>query len=525
MAQAVQHEASPLRRVGGHKARLAFRGAGPRKLAVHPGIMGGTYRPLGERDMERIHATVLDVLETIGMAGALPILVEAAKARGCPLDDRGRIHFPRALVEDVIAGAARNFTIRALNPKYDVDLSGTRVHFTVGGEAISVLDFQTGRFRPSTLLDIYNMARLADGLEHIHRFGAILVPTELPDLFEFAINRTYAMLAGTAKTSGLSVLKPEYLDAIVALCDTILGREGAYLRNPFCTVGGCPIVSPLSYGDDNSGLIIAAARRGIPTTAVIASQAGATAPAALAGALVQNTAETIAALLMVNFVRPGHPMIFGNWPFVSDLRTGAFTGGGGEEAVLTAAAAQMAKFYDLPCSVGAGMTDSKVPDAQAGYEKGLTTALAGLAGANLVSESAGMVGSLLGTSFEAMVIDNDMLGSVQRAIRGIEVTEETLSYDVIKQAVDGPGHFLGSQQTLDLMESEYLYPTIADRSTPSEWEEKGALDIRQRAHERAREILSSHYPQNISFEADRRIRERFPIRLPSAVMTPRGGRW
>jgi trimethylamine--corrinoid protein Co-methyltransferase len=476
--------------------------------------------------MERVHGTVLDVLQNIGMAGALPPLIEAATAKGCTLDSRGRLHFPRALVEDIVAGAARGFTLRALDPRHDVDLGGSRVHFTIGGEAISVVDWATGRYRPSTLLDIYDCARLADGLEHIHRFGAILVPTDISnDLYEFAINRTYACLSGTTKTSGLTVLKPDYLNAIIALCDTILGSEGAYLERPFCSVGGCPIVSPLTYGEDNSGVVIAATRRGITTTSVIASQAGATAPAALAGALVQNTAETLAALLMVNLIRPGHPMIFGNWPFVSDLRTGSFTGGGGEEAVLTAAAAQMARFYDLPCSVGAGMTDSKIPDAQAGYEKGLTTVLAGMAGANMVSESAGMLGSLLGVSFEALVIDNDMLGSVQRAIRGIEVTDETLSYEVIKEAVEGPGHFLGTRQTLELMETEYLYPTVADRMTPSEWEEKGAHDIRDRARARARAILESHFPNNIPEAADRRLRERFPIRLPREAMRPGTRTW
>jgi trimethylamine--corrinoid protein Co-methyltransferase len=518
---AAQHHRS-----GGHTARRALRETGPRKVAVGPGIAGGAYRPLSQRDMERVHGTVLDVLENIGMAGALPVVVDAARAKGCVLDDRGRLRFPRALVEDVIAGAARGFTVRALDPRHDVDLSGTRVHFGIGGEAIFVVDWATGRYRPSTLLDIYDAARLTDRLEHIHRFGAILVPTDVSDdLYEFAVNRTYACLAGTAKTTMLTVLKPEYLDAIIALCDTILGAEGAYLARPFCTVGGCPIVSPLAYGDDNSAVIVAAAQRGITTTAVIASQAGATAPAALAGALVQNTAETLAALLMVNLIRPGHPMIFGNWPFVSDLRTGAFTGGGGEEAVLTAAAAQMARFYDLPCSVGAGMTDSKVPDNQAGYEKGLTTVLAGMAGANLVSESAGMLGSLLGVSFEALVIDNDMLGSVQRAIRGIEVTDETLSYEVIKDAVEGAGHFLGSRQTLEMMETEYLYPSVGDRLTPSEWEEKGALDIRVRAREQARHILASHFPENIPPDADRNLRERFPIRLPREVMRPGTRTW
>ncbi len=258
---------------------------------------------------------------------------------------------------------------------------------------------------------------------------------------------------------------------------------------------------------------------------VIAAQAGTTAPAALAGILVQSTAETLAALILANLVAPGHPVIFGNWPFVSDLRTGAFSGGGGEGAVLAAASVQIANSYNLPSNVAAGMTDSKLPDSQAGYEKGITNTLAGLAGADFVSETAGMVASLMGCSFESLVIDDDMLGMVQRALRGIEVTDETLSYEVIKETVLGPGHYLAHPQTLALMETEYLYPAIADRTTPDEWEAGGSLDIREPARARAKEILASHYPAYIDPEVDATLRERFPIRLPREAMQPEGGRW
>jgi trimethylamine--corrinoid protein Co-methyltransferase len=230
-------------------------------------------------------------------------------------------------------------------------------------------------------------------------------------------------------------------------------------------------------------------------------------------------------VIVVNLVRPGHPTTFGIWPFVSDLRTGSFTGGGGEEAVLSAAAMQIARFYDLPASVGAGMTDSKLPDNQAGYEKGVSTALAALAGGNYVCESAGMLASLLACSFEALVIDNDMLGMVQRTLRGIEVTEETLSFDVIREAVEGAGHFLGAGQTLELMHSEYVYPSLADRSAAGAWEEAGKPDLLDRARDRVREILSQHYPEYLDARTDAAIRERFPIRLPREAMRADSGRW
>ena len=148
-----------------------------------------------------------------------------------------------------------------------------------------------------------------------------------------------------------------------------------------------------------------------------------------------------------------------------------------------------------------------------------------LAGANLVYESAGMLASLLGCSFESFIIDDEMLGQVQRAIRSIEVTDETLSLQAIEDAVKGPGHFLGHPQTLALMESEYLYPALGDRHSPDEWEELGAKDIRERARERLGDIMTSHYPNYIDPKVDAALRERFPIRLPREAMAPGNGRW
>ncbi len=241
--------------------------------------------------------------------------------------------------------------------------------------------------------------------------------------------------------------------------------------------------------------------------------------------MVQCVAEALASLLQIDMVHPGYPVIVGPWPFVSDLRTGSFTGGSGEEALVSSAAAQMINYYDLVSSVGAGMTDSKVPDNQAGYEKGIAVVLAALTGCNNVSESAGMMASLMAFSPEALVIDNDMLGTVMRTVRGIEVNEKTLSFDVINEVVHGEGHFLRSDLTVSLMRSEYEYPGIADRSPPGMWESLGSKDVREQAAVRVQTILSTHYPEYIDPVVDVKIREHFPILLPREHMFAGSGRW
>lgn len=298
------------------------------------------------------------------------------------------------------------------------------------------------------------------------------------------------------------------------MLDTALGGEGRFRARPFCKAHISPVVSPMRYGEDAVDVTIACIANGVPINAIIAAQSGATAPATMAGFLAQSLAETLAGLVLVNVFAPGYPMIFSNWPLVIDLRTGAFSGSGGESAVLNAAAAQLSNWLGLPSGVAASMADAKAVDAQMGAEKALAAVTAGLAGANMVYESAGMMASLLGASFEAFVLDDEMLGHVHRVIRGIEVDEDMLGFEAICNAVLGDGHFLGSPHTMAAMQRDYVFPALADRDPPGMWTEKGAPDIWSRARAKARLLLEADDPGYLDPAADAVIRERFRIRLP-----------
>jgi trimethylamine--corrinoid protein Co-methyltransferase len=257
-----------------------------------------------------------------------------------------------------------------------------------------------------------------------------------------------------------------------------------------------------------------AVHAGMPVLLLSAGQAGATAPASIAGAVAQALAEVIAGLVYVNAMKPGHPCICGTWPFVSDLRTGAMSGGSGEQGLLTAACSQMLQYYDLPGGAAAGMADAKMPDAQSGYEKGSTLVMAGLSGLNMVYEAAGMHASLLGFCLESLIIDNDMLGQCMRCVRGIEVNETTLDMQAMKDVcIGGPGHYLGHDQTISLMQTEYIYPEIGDRSSPKEWEELNKPNLVETAIKRKQEILDNFHPTHLSAELDADLRSKFRILL------------
>jgi trimethylamine--corrinoid protein Co-methyltransferase len=309
------------------------------------------------------------------------------------------------------------------------------------------------------------------------------------------------------------------------MLDAVAGGEGKHRERPFCTAVCCHVVPPLRFATESCDALEAAVLAGMPILLVSAGQAGATAPAALAGAVAQACAEVLAGLVLCNIIDPNCRSIFAAWPFVSDLRTGAMSGGSGEQALLSAACAQMANFYDLPNSVPAGMTDSKLPDAQSGGEKGYTISLAAHAGATMIHECAGMQASLMGTTFEGYVIDNDLLGAILRTVKGIEVSDDTLSFDVIRDTVLGPGHYLGHAQTLARMKTDYVYPEIACRRSANEWQQAGARDARAPARERVRKILSEHYPRHVSEDADARIRAHYNIILQRERMRAGNGIW
>ena len=216
---------------------------------------------------------------------------------------------------------------------------------------------------------------------------------------------------------------------------------------------------------------------------------------------------------MVNVFAPGYPVIFSNWPFVIDLRTGAFCGGGGEISILNAGAAQLANHIGVPSGVASSMSDAKAVDAQMGMEKALSSLACGLSGANMVYESSGMMASLLGASYEAFLLDNEMLSHVYRMIRGVEVTEETLAFEAMKNVITGEGHFIGETQTMEAMERDYYYPKLGDRLEPTAWAEAGATDAWSRANIEVREILARHQPNYIAGDADASIRKDFNILL------------
>lgn len=506
------------RRSGGRAARQAIRSA-PLSADARPvraGLSGGRYKPLTDADIAKIHQAALTALEEIGLADAPPSGIEIMTGAGAVLGDDGRIRFPRSLVEDMLARAARDITLFGRDERHDLTLSGPRVHYGTAGAAVHMVDVDGRSYRESTVQDLHDAARIADRLDNIHFLQRPMVCRDIADNREMDLNTVYACCAGTTKHVGTSFTDPSFTDDAFAMLHMIAGSEDAWRARPFVSNSNCFVVPPMKFATEACIVMENCIRGGMPVLLLSAGMSGATAPATLAGAIVQAVAECLAGIVYVNAMKPGHPAIFGTWPFVVDLRTGAMSGGSGEQALLSAGCAQMHQFYGIPGGAAAGIADSKLPDMQAGWEQMCSNVMTGLSGLNMVYEAAGMHASLLGFCHESLIMGDDIIGQALRCVRGIEVNEETLALDEMRETcLSGPGHYLGTGQTLELMQKEYVYPALGDRSSPKEWEERGKPDLVQRAKARKVEILSRPSAARFDPVVDRAIRDRFRIHLPA----------
>lgn len=508
--------ATPARRAGGRAARRALRAA-PLNDDLRPvraGLSGGTFKPLTRAGMERIHATALRALEEIGLADAPPSGVEILTRAGAIPGDDGRLRFPPALVEDMLARAGRGITLHGRDPRHDLTLSGSRVHYGTAGAAVHLVDAQARSYRECTMQDLHDAARIADTLDNIHFLQRPMVCRDIADNRDMDLNSIYACTAGTTKHVGVSFTEPDFVAPGIEMLHMIAGGEAEWRARPFVSNTNCFVVPPMRFATEACQVMENCIAAGMPVLLLSAGMAGATAPATIAGAIVQAVAECLAGIVYVNAIRPGHPAVFGTWPFGLDLRSGAMTGGSGEQALLTAGCAQMHGFYGLPGGAAAGIADSKLPDMQAGWEQMCSNLTAGLSGLNMVYEAAGMHASLLGFCHESLILGNDVIGQALRCVRGIEVDDDTLALDVMKAVcLDGPGHYLGQDQTLSRMQRDHVYPDLGCRMSPKEWDETGKPDLIEAATKRKEAILATRSAARFDAATDAAIRARFRIHL------------
>ena len=311
----------------------------------------------------------------------------------------------------------------------------------------------------------------------------------------------------------------EDIHAIMKLLYAIAGSEEAYREHPFVTHHYCPVVSPLTMDKLSTEAIIYFSEIGLPVYPSIVPNAGLTSPMSMAGTVVQGNAEFLAAAILMQMVREGTPTIYASLPTVADMRSGAYASGGIECGILHMAFAQMARFYNVPCGGYIGLSNSKINDAQSGYETGMSSVAGVLAGADMLN-MAGLLDALKVFDFAKAVIDDEVAQMLKRLKRGIAFNEDELALDVIAQIKPG-GSFLMSPHTAKRMKTEALLTKISDRDQRNIWEKKGSPDTQAHAMKRANEILAKSSSAIFPPEVEARIRAEFPDLIPGVLEMPK----
>jgi trimethylamine--corrinoid protein Co-methyltransferase len=459
------------------------------------------------RQVEQVHEASLEILETVGL------LVRNEEARdrfakhGCPVDSESlNVKLPRKIVENFRAAIPPTFTFHGRDPQYDRTIPGDGPLISTGSSAPDILDPQSGEVRRARSDDIARIAYLINELPGYDLFSISVTADDAPPN-QYSLSRFYPALKHCLKPVRGSAPSMDEYENILKLGVLIAGSEAAFWDRPFVTLQYCPLISPLTLDVNSTEKLIRFTERGIPSYGVVAPNAGVSAPFTLTGTLALTNAEFLGQAVLEQMVRAGKPIVYDPLPTVADMRTGAYAPGAIETGILLMGCAQMARSYNIPSGGFVGLTNAKTNDAQSGFETGMSTVAALLAGVDLFNLG-GLLDALMVFDFAKAVIDNEIALMLKRTAQGLRFSEENLALDVIEEAGSG-GRFMDKSHTRKRMRTTALLPEIADRSPRNQWETKGKPDSQTHAMQKVHEILARDNPAVFSPDIDTRIRAEF----------------
>ena len=479
------------------------------------GLRGGIYQPLSPDGIAAIHDAALTILEKTGITfeAGLEETVGLLSDAGASVDSASRrIRLPRELVLEQAEKAPSRVILHARDGINDLDLTEDKVHLGTGGAAVKVLDLETGQPRASTLQDLYDIGRLVDGLNHIHFFLRPCIPTNIPES-EYDVNVFYACLKATGKHVMSGVNDESGLERIIDMAAMLAGSRESLRARPFISVITSFSISPLKLCTQSTRIMQACNREGIPVALSAAPMSGSTSPMTMAGTLAQLHAEQLAGITICQLSQAGAPLLYGGIPGMANMATMGYLGGGVECGMMNAAIHQLAAHIRVPNYNSAGLSDAKVPDAQAGWEKAMTILLGAMGGSNYMHHSAGMLESMLTVAHEQYVIDDEIIGMACKVLQGILVDADHLALETIDSVGPG-GNFMMAPHTMQYMRNEYFQGNgVTDRKIRDQWERDGSPDTRERARGIARQILKAPEKSYIPEDIDRAIREKYTLLL------------
>ncbi|MFB0547099.1 MAG: trimethylamine methyltransferase family protein [Anaerolineae bacterium] len=461
------------------------------------GIRGGLLKFIDEQDLDMFYFAILEVLEEVGILMEYRPALEMFRDHGADVDfEKKIVKISEGLLKKALLTAPSRFTLHGKTPEWDVKVDLERVYTISGSCALSVLDLD-GVHRPATRQDLIDLTRLLDTLPHLDIMHQIVVPSDVHEIGYPLINFSTCFSHSTRNYYSQAHSAESVRDQI-KMAAVYQGSEEEACRKPMFTEVVC-MVSPLKHEKTGSEVLMESAKWGIPIYVEVDAMCGSTTPAPIAGTLVEQAANVLAGVVLAQLVNPGVPCIFAIASGIMDMRTGAYAGSAPESNLIHAATAQIAHYFGLPYQGGTGI-EAKVPDAQAGYERALHVLTNILAGTNFVHLIYGMMEQMLLASYEQCLIDEEIIGAAIRIAKGFDVTDYTLSVDLLSRVGPLGKHFLTQKETREFYRQDRWEPTLTDRSTWDTWERAGAKSMRQRANDLARKILAEERPMPVTKE-------------------------
>lgn len=448
------------------------------------------FRVLSDRDIQRIHQAALEVMEEVGVkfpsARALSLLEEA----GCKVDRETAVaRLPATLVMEMMRKAPAQFLLAGRDPQDDIFIDGYTSYLSTDGCAVDFFDIETGELRRSTKQDIIDACKVADFLPEIsYLWGPPVSAQDVPAVTRPLHEIEASMEGTTMHIQPETVISGDMALFALEMASVVAGGREALRRRPLFSYMQCA-TDPLGQDGGSLEASMVAAEWGIPTGFMPMPMSCATAPATLAGNLVVTTVDAVSPLVLMQLVNPGTPVYFAAAPTAIDLQTGGYTGGGPEDHLLAAAFGEICHFYQIPLAMGAFATGAKEPDWQAAVDNcfaGLMPVLTRTA----ILNGAGTLNGSKTFSLQQLIMDAEIYSIIARVAQGIEVSDETLAVDLIKQVGPG-GNYLAAKHTRRHM-GRIWRPTVYDRKPYGAWAESGKRGAFEEATEAARWILKNH---------------------------------
>jgi len=463
---------------------------------------------LTQEQVERVHDASLEILQEVGLKVRYKPARELFEKHGCITSaDSEIVKFPRAVVEKYRKMTPPKFTFHARDPKFDKTIPDNSPVIVTASSAPDIIDPVTGKERRAESGDIARIAHLINELPGYDMFSISTLAEDAPR-DQFTISRVYPAPKYCLKPIRATTTDHKDTLSVMEMVYIVAGGKEAYKEHPFLTHHYCPTVSPLTMDVLSTENVMYFAGEGLPVYPTIVPNAGLTSPMSMAGTLVQGNAEYLATVTLMQMVKEGTPTIYATLATVADMRSGAYTSGAIECGMLHMAFAQIARYYNVPCGGYIGLTNSKLNDAQSGYETGMS-GMGGIVGGMDMFNIGGLIDALKTFDFAKAVIDDEIALMLKRVKRGISFNDEDLGVDLIKQIGPG-GSYIVAKHTISRMKIEAVMTKIADRDGKIAWEKKGSTDTQARAMKRVKEIMVSNTAPLISPEVDAKLRAAFP---------------